>query len=38
MHINSPFLALDNFDMNDFFDDISHAKDQKISEGIDNMN
>ena len=38
MYINSPFLTFDNFVTNDFFDDISHAKDQKISEGINNMN
>ena len=24
--------------MNDFFNDISHVEDQKISEGINNMN
>ena len=33
-----PFLTLDNFDENDFFNDISHVEDQKISEGINNMN
>ena len=38
MYINSPFLTLDNFDKNDFFDDISHVEDQKISEGINNVN
>ena len=35
--INSLFLTLDNFDANDYFDDISHVEDQKISEGINNM-
>ena len=29
LYINSPFLTLDNFDMNDCFDDISHVEDQK---------
>ena len=38
MYINLPFLTLDNFDKNDFFDDISHVEDQKISEGINNRN
>ena len=38
MYINSPFLTLDNFDMNNFFNNISHVEDQKISEGIYNMN
>ena len=38
MYINSPFLTFDNFATNDFFHDISHAKDKKISEGINNMN
>ena len=38
MSINLPFLTLDNFDVNDFFNDISHVEDQKISEGINNMN
>ena len=37
LYINSLFLTLDNFDANDYFDDISHVEDQKISEGINNM-
>ena len=38
MYMNSSFLALDNFDMEGFLDDISHDKDQNIFEGINNMN
>ena len=38
MYISSPFLILDNLNMNNFFDDISHVEDQKISEGINNTN
>ena len=38
MDISSPFLTLDNLNTNNFFDDISHVEDQKISEGINNTN
>ena len=37
LHINSLFLTLDNFDANDYFDEISHVEDQEVSEGINNM-